>query len=380
MTTKPGSSARRVSNSKSPDIAGDLAHICAACRRASEIAHTVPGFGLSESVNAVSLTMYHSVRADTVPLVDEVVDSLVRSVSAHLDELSLLPGGLTVAQQRSVGALKRKIDSGKFRAALVDAYAQNENSLPLVDVIAQETLASLDAEKLCGALINRESHRHIPLVWHQANKLSKSFPTRSPEDLAGWGWQGLRVALRQFDPSRGFAFSTYACTRITGYMRDGIRSESPVPKRLATFSHKAARVEESLTQENGRVPNLQAVADQLGQGLQDLAILGRLGPTASLDELFDSHRDQANILVESEDPAEAAVAAVRRTAIDEALDRIPEPEAVAVRLLVLEGLEPRDARSRTGVSTRQLRQRRDRGLVFLRSELEDWDPALSISS
>jgi RNA polymerase sigma factor (sigma-70 family) len=307
-------------------------------------------------------------------LVDIIPEALASAVLAHISKLGRLPTGRAELTRRPVATTLRRLESGRFTQEVSVAFTQADYCGALSDLIAAETLDGVDAERLCGALINLETHRHIPLVWHQANKLAKSFPGRSPEDLAGWGWQGLRVALRQFDPGRGYAFSTYACTRIMGYMRDGIRSESPVPKRLATFSHKAARIEESLTQEQGRVPNLQAVADQLGQGLADLALLGRLGPAASLDEMVDTGRDQTTFLVEREDPAEAAVAAVRRDAIDEALGRIPESEATAVRLLVLEGLEPRDARSRTGVSTRQLRQRRDRGLVLLRAELEEWDP------
>jgi RNA polymerase sigma factor (sigma-70 family) len=276
--------------------------------------------------------------------------------------------------------LARKLESGKVHHEICDAFNSTSISSSLTDLIGAETLAGLDAERLCGALINRETHHHISLVWHQANKLASSFPNRSAEDLAGWGWQGLRVALRQFDPDRGYAFSTYACTRIMGYMRDGIRSESPIPKRLTTFSHKAARAEELLTQQHGRVPNLQAVADQLGEDITGLTILGRLGPAASLDEMADGGRDQSTTFVEREDPAEAAVAAMRRSAIDQALERIPEGEAMAVRLLVLEGLEPRDARAKTGVSTRQLRQRRDRGIVLLKAQLTEWDPCLDTSA
>jgi len=49
---------------------------------------------------------------------------------------------------------------------------------------------------------------------------------------------------------------------------------------------------------------------------------------------------------------------------------------MAVRLLVLEQLEPKEAAARSGVKTRQLRQRKERGLALLRSELEPWSQSL----
>ncbi len=46
-----------------------------------------------------------------------------------------------------------------------------------------------------------------------------------------------------------------------------------------------------------------------------------------------------------------------------------------MRLLVLDGVDSREARQITGATARQLRQRRDRGLLLLRHELADWADA-----
>ena len=357
--------------SGAPDIASDLAKAAAACRTACELVDPLPGFGLVDAVDGVVGSISDGQRAARRPLVEVVVDALVGATRRHLDVLAGGPGTTSVPAQAKVASL---LATGGLARAATRSFAGAAFAGRLDDLIAAETLGGLDAERLCWSVINRETHRHINLLWQQANKLAGNFPDRSAEDLVGWGWQGLRVALRQFDPDRGFAFSTYACTRIVGYMRDGIRSENPVPKRLTTFAHKVAHAEDTLTQQLGRAPDIEAVAAHLGQAPSDLRILTRLSPAASIDEMADVHRGRT-LLVEDHDPADAAVAAALRGAIDEALARLPAPEADAVRMLVLGGLDPSEARRRTGATARQLRQRKERGLALLRQELAAWEPA-----
>jgi RNA polymerase sigma factor (sigma-70 family) len=231
------------------------------------------------------------------------------------------------------------------------------------------------AGELGWALIGFETHKHVKLIWHQANKLERSFPDRSADDLLGWGWLGLRTALRHYNPDLGFTFSTYACTRIIGSIRDGVRAESPVPKRLNTFSRKVAAAEAELTQKLGRAPTMDEVSASIGVELDALALVKRTAPQASVDEILDVLADRGTApswMVLDDDPAEEAMAAVRRDAVSAALAELPAEDRAAVKLLVMDGLNPTEARQVTGATARQLRQRKERGLAALRTHLETW--------
>ena len=297
-----------------------------------------------------------------------------------LDVITALPGTpAVVATHRVVDLLTR--DSANVRAELLTRYDTTKRTGGFENTLRRLREQGLrSAEELGWAVIGFESHQHVNLVWHQANKLQRAFPDRSASDLLAYGWIGLRTALAKYDPSLGFAFSTYACTRITGSIRDGVRAENPVPKRLGTFARKVAAAEAELTQALGRAPSLEEVSTHLGTEIERLAVLPRLAPEASVDELLafaGENGSSPNWIVDDTDPAEEAERAAVSDAVRNALAKLPCEEAEAVRLLIMEELHPTKARELTGATARQMRQRRDRGLETLRDFLDGWDPQIS---
>lgn len=66
---------------------------------------------------------------------------------------------------------------------------------------------------------------HIPMALKMARRRSFSAPPNiSLDDLRSAAYMGLVDAASRFDPSRGFAFATYARLRIDGEMTDHMRS------------------------------------------------------------------------------------------------------------------------------------------------------------
>lgn len=418
MNKRPPASVRKPSV-PAPNISLELARAARCCRSVTDTFATIGGLPLGDLLDAVC----EELSTRTVGTTQErVVAGLVSATWSHVHTTlveaehdfarlcSLTTPATTPAQQakalrragvpvedvtletlhshssaapartllrlRLLQDLNVKVQDGTLAAELQHVYQTTEAPGPLEDLVAHLSGTGMDAERLCWALITFETNQHINLVWHFANKLTRSFPDRVPADLFGWGWQGLRVALRNFDPDRGFAFSTYAGTRIAGSIRDGVRSESPVPKRLTTYLRRVVKAEEDLTQGLGRAPRLEEVAAHLGEDLEQLSIVPRLAPTASIDELTDESRERTTIprwLVDDADPAGAAIHSSLSEAVERALTQIPEEDRQAVKLLVMEGLDPKEARELTGVDSRKMRRYKERGLAALAQHLSDWE-------
>lgn len=330
-----------------PNVAADMARASAACMA---VASMRSSGGLAPAVAAVSLTLE---RTASTTAGDGAVPAL-----GHLVVGALVPGNEPD---------KAETVQQAFDAAAGAAFPNLEQQAAALVAVGA------DGERLAAAIIALEACRHIPLVWHQANKLSRSFPDYSPEDLLGWGWQGLRIALRAYDPSR-FAFSTYACTRIAGTIRDGVRGESPVPKRLATDVRKVRAASDDLTRELDRTPTQAELSDRLGMGVRHLELLARCRPAASIEELtavLDSEHTP-KWLGEEPDFLSDVFAQELARRVHAALELLDPDDAQAVRLLVMEGRGLHEAAELCAASPAQMRRRKSRGLDRLRDELDDW--------
>ena len=268
-----------------------------------------------------------------------------------------------------------QVRRGSLATVLAGAWDAPVDACSTDDAVAALDAAGLPGERICWAAVSREGQRHVLLVLKEANRAARSWSDRSADSLIGYAWQGLRLALRNYDPSRGM-FSTYACPRIRGTIRDGVRAEHHLPKRLTTFVRKVESTREKLRNDLGRHPTLAEVASALDMDLDRLSPLSRMGTPVSYNEIVENPAyPTPSELCTDDDPATEALAALRRDAIVAALDQLADDEAEAVRLLVLESVSVSEAQTRTCVSARQLRQRRDRGLTQLATILADWAPA-----
>lgn len=109
------------------------------------------------------------------------------------------------------------------------------------------------------------------------------------EDLVQIGSIGLLKAIRSFDLSRGFAFSTYAVPLIIGEIRrflrdDGVIKVSRVQKRTgASLMHERERY----IAEHGEEPRLEELAKAIGITTEEAAAaLDSTAPPRSLSEVI----------------------------------------------------------------------------------------------
>src|SRR5207247_9377486 len=85
--------------------------------------------------------------------------------------------------------------------------------------------------------------QYIPLVRNVVGRLAMTLPPHvDGEDLYSAGLGGLLNAIRQYDPTAGTAFETYARLRIRGAVFDELRRMAWVPRSVHTKARKVQGV------------------------------------------------------------------------------------------------------------------------------------------
>jgi len=116
-------------------------------------------------------------------------------------------------------------------------------------------------------------HAHSQLVEHYladhvrkiASRMRSLLPNHvDVDDLVQQGYLGLIDAMKRFDPSRGIRFETFSSQRITGSMRDWLRSLDHVPRLMRRRAKIIQQEVDRFRAVHGRVPDrdeLQALLD-----------------------------------------------------------------------------------------------------------------------
>lgn len=150
---------------------------------------------------------------------------------------------------------------------------------------------------------NREKliEENLGLVHACANK----FRGRGTEydDLFQAGCVGLIKAADGYDPSRGFAFSTYAVPVILGEIkrifRDGgaVKVSRSIKEKGRVLLHE----KEKMASETGTEPTISALAERLGWEVEETAqVINAALPPVSLTQDDESGGGQIDVPVDNE--------------------------------------------------------------------------------
>jgi RNA polymerase sigma-B factor len=120
-------------------------------------------------------------------------------------------------------------------------------------------------------LRNRLVRLNMGLVRKVAHRLAHQC-AEPYEDLEQCGYLGLITAIERFDPSQGFAFSSFAVPYIRGeilhFLRDRANSVR-IPRRWQQLSRDGEKARQALTMELGRQPNEAELANALEITLEE---------------------------------------------------------------------------------------------------------------
>ena len=181
-------------------------------------------------------------------------------------------------------------------------------------------------------LINENSG----LIW----SVTKRFLSRGTEadDLYQLGCLGFLKAVDGFDLEYGTQFSTYAVPKISGEIRRFLRDDGAV-KVSRTLKEQAATIKtvrNQLTLSLGREPTLQEITDQTGFSPEEIAVAE--SATATIESIQRTCGDDGFSLENILSDTETEETMVERISLRQAVERLPEREALVIKLRYFHGL------------------------------------------
>ncbi|MGE0484891.1 MAG: RNA polymerase sigma factor FliA [Gammaproteobacteria bacterium] len=237
----------------------------------------------------------------------------------------------------------------------------------------KKAAASAVAERDQNELVDDYAPLVKRIAYHLMTRLP---PTVQVDDLIQSGMIGLLEAARNYDPSQGASFETYAGIRIRGAMLDEIRKGDWAPRSL----HRKVR---AIT---------KAVADieaRFARDARDAEVAKEVG--MSLDEYYATLQDATGYRVFSfedlpageegmaeglngriPEPFENVQDELFREALAEAIAGLPERERLVMSLYYKEELNLRETGEVLGVSESRVCQIHSQALIRLKARMAEW--------
>lgn len=174
------------------------------------------------------------------------------------------------------------------------------------------------------------------LIWSVARR----FLGRGVEadDLYQLGCLGFLKAVEGFDLAFGTQFSTYAVPKIAGEIRRFLRDDGAV-KVSRSLKEQAATIKairSQLTAALGREPTVSEISQQSGFTPEEIAMAETAtAATESINrELGEEGFSLENVLTDTESEEKM----VERIALRQAIEKLPEREAMVIKLRYFHGL------------------------------------------
>ncbi len=225
-------------------------------------------------------------------------------------------------------------------------------------------------------------NKYVPLVRNVATRMAMGFP-RSVEvnDLLSTGMIGLIEAFKNFDPTRGVKFETYAVPRIRGAILDELRALDWVPRSTRAKSRDIERAYLQLENIHGRKPEKHELAEYMNITMNELHImLGDVSGTSilSLDEVIyreDDNRQVPRIETVVDRNALTILGTLKKKELvaflDVATDKLTKQEKLVIALYYYEELTLKEIGEVMTISESRVSQIHTRAVVKLRSMIDD---------
>lgn len=219
--------------------------------------------------------------------------------------------------------------------------------------------------------------RYCTLVKRIAHHLAGRLPASvQPDDLIQAGMIGLLEASKNYDPSKGASFETYAGIRIRGSMLDEIRKGDWVPRSVHRNARRVAEVVRQLEHRMGSEVRDTDVAEALGltipeyhHMLKDVSGCRMIG----YDDLGVSEEMLSKgMSSQLPDPYSGLHEDNFKAHLTENISNLPERERLVLTLYYDEELNLREIGEVLGVSESRVCQIHGQAMLRLQSLMSEW--------
>ena len=221
-------------------------------------------------------------------------------------------------------------------------------------------------------LRDRVVESHLGLVEH----LARRYTDRGEpyDDLVQVGTIGLLKAVDRYDPAMGPSFAAYAVPTILGEIRRHFRDRGwavRVPRRLQELTRVIASARGTLTQELGRAPTVDELAERAGVSA-DVVLEGLESAGAYSTVPLDVDTDSSDAYLGFDDSGLEGVE--NREALRPLLARLPARERRILALRFVRGLSQSQIAAEVGISQMHVSRLLSRTLETLRIGFDEIDP------
>lgn len=224
-------------------------------------------------------------------------------------------------------------------------------------------------------LRNALVERHIGLAVH----IAKRYQHHSRDDVEQVAMMALVKAVDRFDPTLGFAFSSFAGRTIEGEIKRHFRDATwavRVPRSAQELHLAVRRGSDELSAKLGRSPSVEEVAEHLGIDRDDVLTglvataartVGSLDPPSTGGD-DERSADSRAVLGMSEPGFEHLDTALT---VERALEVLPEREREIVRLHFYDGMSQSEIAEQVGMSQMHVSRLLRRAIDTMRAQLVD---------
>jgi RNA polymerase sigma factor for flagellar operon FliA len=235
------------------------------------------------------------------------------------------------------------------------------------------TYTAMQQKKNFDDLVDQHAGLVKRIAYHLMNRLP---PNVQADDLIQAGMLGLLEASKNYDPTQGASFETYAGIRIRGAMLDEIRRSDWTPRSVHRKARMVAEAMREIENTEGRDARDVEVAEALDMSLEEYHQILRDSTGCrifSLDELT-AVSDGFPVVREGtvDTPFDGLQKDAFKKALADAIAGLPDRERLVIAMYYDDEMNLREIGHVLGVSESRVCQIHSQATLRLRSRLTDW--------